>query len=64
MQEKGEMTLETEVERQYSIDVEPEAVEEACKKLGEMGLIMTTTPAGEEPFYQKVSPLGDDSLEG
>lgn len=63
MQEKGEMTIETEVEKRYQVELEPEQVEEACQKLKEQGLIAVTTPKDEEPFYQKVSPLGEDSLD-
>lgn len=63
MQEKGEMTIEAEVETRYKVDLEPEQVEGACKKLSEMGLIKNTTPPTEEPFYQRVSPLGDDTLD-
>jgi hypothetical protein len=62
MQEKGIMMLEGELESTYAIDLEPEDVREACERLAVSGLARRTTPAGEDPFYEKVSPLGEDDL--
>jgi len=63
MQEKGLLTLELELEGKYGADLEPEDVESACEKLVSLRLVAKMGAKGEPPFYQKVSPLGDDNLE-
>jgi hypothetical protein len=61
MQEKGALQIETEVERQFEIDTDPDEVEAACEKLAGMGLVdLVKDPA--ENFYRKRSPLGEDDL--
>ncbi len=62
MQEKGLLTLESELEDRYKVELEPEDVEAACEKLAAQGLVKKTSSKDEPPFYQKVSPLGEDSL--
>lgn len=64
MQEKGLLTLESELEMKYKVDLEPEDVDAACQRLVAKGLIKSTGAKDEPPFYQKVSPLGSDSLDG
>jgi len=51
-----------ELESAYGVDLEPEDVREACERLAVSGLAKRTTPPDEDPFYVKVSPLGDDDL--
>lgn len=63
MQEKGLLTLESELETRYKVDLEPEDVEAACQRLVSKGLIKSTGAKDEPPFYQKVSPLGSDNLD-
>jgi hypothetical protein len=62
MQEKGAMVLEQEVEAQYKVDLDPDEVQAACDELASKGLVKKFAPKGEEPYYRKVSPLGDDDL--
>ncbi len=62
MQEKGLMTIETEVEERYKVDLDPDEVEGACEKLVAAGLILKAVPRYEDLFYRKVSPLGADDL--
>jgi hypothetical protein len=62
MQEKGSMTIEGEVEERYGLDLDPDSVEAACGRLISSGLIRNISPPKDEPFYRKVSPLGDDDL--
>jgi hypothetical protein len=62
MQEKGLLTIESEVEDKFKLDLQPDKVEESCEALAAQGLIQRTTSSKEEPFYVKVSPLGEDDL--
>jgi hypothetical protein len=62
MQEKGLLTIENEVEERYGIDLDPDDVEAACGRLFASGLIKRFAPRDEDPYYRKVSPLGDDDL--
>jgi hypothetical protein len=63
MQEKGVMTIETELEKTYNTQLDTDDVEAACGRLVEQGLIVNISPAGDLPFYEKASPLGKDSLD-
>jgi hypothetical protein len=62
MQEKGLLTVEDEVEEHYGVDLDPDEVEDACGRLVAAGLIRNLARPKEDPFYIKVSPLGDDDL--
>jgi len=62
MQEKGPLAIEEEVEEHYKVDLDPDDVEEACDRLAAAGLVRKTAPPGEDPYYRKDSPLGDDDL--
>jgi hypothetical protein len=62
MQEKGLLTIENEVEERYRVDLDPDDVEAACGRLVASGLVMRFAPRDEDPYYRKVSPLGDDDL--
>jgi hypothetical protein len=64
MQEKGLLVVEEEVEEQYKLDLDPDEVEAACDKLVGAGLARKTAPPGEDPYYSKVSSLGDYDLTG
>ncbi len=62
MQEKGLFTIEAEVEEQFSLNLDPDDLEKACDRLVSQGLVKRSGQPGEDPFYQKISPLGDDDL--
>jgi len=62
MQEKGLLTVESEVEERYKVDLDPDDVEAACDKLAAAGLILKAVPRYEDLYYRKVSPLGADDL--
>lgn len=62
MQEKGLFSIETEVENRYKADLDPDQVEQACNSLADSGLIKNVSPPKEDPFYRKISPLGEDDL--
>jgi hypothetical protein len=64
MQEKGTMDIEKETEDYFKVDLDPDDVEGACKKLVSMGLVDTVGDSSGYPFYRKRSPLGsvDDAL--
>jgi len=62
MQEKGALTIENEVEEQYKVDLDPDAVEAACEKLVVAGLVVKGDARYEDVYYRKASPLGADDL--
>jgi len=62
MQDKGLMTIESEVEERYKVDLDPDDVENACEKLVAAGLILKPTARYEDVYYRKVSPLGEYDL--
>jgi hypothetical protein len=62
MQEKGMLTIEREVEEKFNTDLEPDQIKEACERLVVQGLIRKTDSSPEDPFYIKVSPLGEDDV--
>lgn len=64
MQEKGPLVIQEEVEEHYKLDLDPDEVEAACDRLVAAGLARKTTPPGEDPYYRKVSSLGDYDLSG
>jgi hypothetical protein len=64
MQEKGPLVVEEEVEEKYKLDLDPDEVEAACDRLVAAGLARKTAPPGEDPYYRKVSSLGDYDLSG
>ena len=62
MQEKGALAIESEVEEKYKLDLDPDEVEEACEKLVSTRLVKEVVVKGEDTYYRKVSPLGEDDL--
>jgi hypothetical protein len=62
MQEKGQFEIEEETEKEFKIDLDPDQVEAACKKLSSMGFLDETPDNSGETFYRKRSPLGEDDL--
>jgi hypothetical protein len=64
MQEKGPMVIEEEVEEHYKLDLDPDDVEAACNRLVAAGLARKAAPPGEDPYYRKVSSLGDYDISG
>jgi hypothetical protein len=63
MQEKGLFTIESEVSQKFGLTLGPDQVEEACGQLVAQGLVRRLGGPGEDPFYQKISPLGEDDLD-
>ncbi len=62
MQEKGLMTIESEVEERYKVDLDPDDVEAACGRLVAAGLVLKPAARYEDVYYRKVSPLGEYDL--
>jgi hypothetical protein len=62
MQEKGPMEIEEETEGKFKIELDPDRVEAALKKLSLMGFLDETPDKSGETFYRKRSPLGEDDL--
>jgi hypothetical protein len=62
MQEKGQFEIEEETENEFKIDLDPDQVEAASKKLFLMGFVDQTPDNSGEIFYRKRSPLGEDDL--
>jgi hypothetical protein len=62
MQEKGLMTIESEVEERHKVDLDPDDVEAACEKLVAAGLILKPSARYEDVYYRKASPLGEYDL--
>jgi hypothetical protein len=64
MQEKGALTIEEEVERRYKVDLDPDDVVPACDKLVGMGLIRKADTDEGDPFYARISALGENDVDG
>jgi hypothetical protein len=58
LQEKGVFEIESEIEKKYGVQLDPDKVEEACGNLVSKGVIEKK----EEDFYRMPSPLGADDL--
>ena len=58
LQEKGIFEIESEIEKKYEIDLDPDQVEEACNNLVSKGILEKES----EDFYRLPSPLGADDL--
>jgi hypothetical protein len=61
LQDKGLMEIEEEVEQAFKIELEPDDVEEACKKLVSAGFLDKGDDDVDD-FYRKRSPVGIDGL--
>ncbi len=64
MQEKGALTIEEEVEERYHLDLDPDDVVAGCDKLVGMGPIRKADTDEGDPFYQRISPLGQNDVDG
>ena len=64
MQEKGALAIEEEVEERYHMDLDPDDVVSACNKLVRMGLITKADTDEGDPFYTRISPLGENDVDG
>jgi len=62
MQDKGVLEIEQEVESNYSLDLDPDDVEAACKSLVSSGFLDKMSDPSGESFFRKRSPLGKDDL--
>lgn len=58
LQEKGIFEIESEIEKKYKIDLDPDQVEETCNNLVSKGILEKKS----EDFYRLPSPLGADDL--
>jgi hypothetical protein len=64
MQEKGALAIEEEVEERYNVDLDPDDVVAACDKLVGMGLIRKADTDEGDPFYTRISQLGENDVDG
>jgi hypothetical protein len=62
MQEKGSLDIEEETEEAFKIELEPDDVDEACRKLVSQGFLDEIDDPSGDNFYRKRSPLGEDDL--
>lgn len=58
LQEKGVFEIESEIEKKYSLNLDPDEVEKACGNLVSKGVL---EKKGND-FYRLPSPLGSDDL--
>ena len=58
VQDKGVLEIEQQTEEYFKLELEPEDVEAACKKLVSQGLVDAVASDGGDSFYRKRSPLG------
>ena len=58
LQEKGIFEIESEIEKRYETNLDPDQVEEACNNLVSKGILEKES----EDFYRFPSPLGADDL--
>ena len=63
MSEKGLFTILRELEEKFGLSIDDEEAEKACENLVAMGLVNRIGFPKEDPFYQKISPLGEDDLD-
>ena len=61
LQEKGPFEIESQVEKIFRVDLDPDEVQVACDKLVSLGLV---EKHGSNAFvaYRRISPLGKDDL--
>jgi len=62
MQRKGTFEVEQEAENRFNVQLDPDDVEAACKRLARTGLIEEIPDTSGDVYYRKRSPLGDDTL--
>jgi hypothetical protein len=62
MQTKGLLQIEQQTKEQFDVEIETDDVGNACEKLVSLGLIDKVSKPGDEEFYKKRSPLGEDDL--
>ncbi|MGH2637941.1 MAG: hypothetical protein ACRDF4_01430, partial [Rhabdochlamydiaceae bacterium] len=62
MQDKGMLEIEEQAEEYFKLELEPDDVETACKKLVSVGLVDAVDSESGDSFYRKRSPLGRDDL--
>jgi hypothetical protein len=64
MQEKGVLEIEEDVESEYNVELDPDAVQAACDHLSSQHLLVRFPDSSGDVFYRRVSPLGEDDLSG
>jgi hypothetical protein len=62
MQEKGVLTIEEQVETEFRVDTDPDAVQAACDKLASQGLLKRYPDPSGDVYYRRISPLGEEDL--
>lgn len=60
MQDKGLLEIEQQTEEYFKVELEPDEVEAACRKLVSMGFLDRVESTSGDSFYRKRSPLGKD----
>lgn len=61
LQEKGQFEIESQVEKMFNLDLDPDDVQAACDKLASIRLV---EKSGDSVMntYRRISPLGKDDL--
>ena len=62
MQEKGVLAIEEEVETEFKVVLDPDAVQAACEGLAARGALKRYPDPSGDVFYRRASPLGEDDL--
>jgi hypothetical protein len=62
MQDKGLLEIEEQVEQAFGVELEPDEVEAACKKLASIGFLDKGDDDDIDEFYRKRSPIGIGGL--
>ena len=60
MQDKGVLEIEEQTEEHFKVELEPDEVEAACKRLEALGFIDLVDNTSGDDFYRMRSPLGKD----
>jgi hypothetical protein len=60
MQEKGTLEIESEVEDEYNLDLDPDDVQNASDRLASQRLLIRLPDSSGDTFYRRASPLGED----
>ncbi len=63
MQDKGLLEIEEQTEEYFKVELEPDEVEVACKKLVSLGFVDKVESSSSDRFYRRRSPLGKNEDE-
>ena len=62
MQEKGVFMIEEAVEKEFTLDLDPDEVQAACDRLSAQGILVRLPDSSGDVFYRRASPLGEDDF--